>query len=42
MSQIIEKSYEYDIELHILFIDFKQAFDNIDRRSLYAIHDVLA
>jgi hypothetical protein len=34
MSQIIEKSYEYDIELHILFIDFKQAFDNINRRSL--------
>jgi hypothetical protein len=34
ISQIIEKSYEYDIELHILFIDFKQAFDNINRRSL--------
>jgi hypothetical protein len=34
MSQIIEKSYEYDIELHILFIDFKQAFDNINRHSL--------
>jgi hypothetical protein len=32
--QIIEKSYEHDIELHILFIDFKQAFDNINRRSL--------
>jgi hypothetical protein len=34
ISQIIEKSYEHDIELHILFIDFKQAFDNINRRSL--------
>jgi hypothetical protein len=34
ISQIIEKSYEYDIELYILFIDFKQAFDNINRRSL--------
>ena len=31
MQQILEKCYEYNIEMYILFIDFKQAFDSGDR-----------
>lgn len=34
ITQVIEKAYEHNIELHILFIDFKQAFDSINRCKL--------
>ena len=33
MQQILEKCYEYNIEMHVLFIDFKQAFDSADRQE---------
>jgi hypothetical protein len=26
MRQILEKCYGYNIEIHVLFVDFKQAF----------------
>jgi hypothetical protein len=33
MQQILEKCYEYNIEMHVLFTDFKQAFDSADRQK---------
>jgi hypothetical protein len=37
MRQILEKCYEYNIEMHILFIDLKQAFDSVDRQKIIQI-----
>ena len=35
LRHILEKGYEFNIELHILFIDFKQAFDKVNRQAMY-------
>jgi hypothetical protein len=34
MRQSMEKGFEYDVDFHMLFIDFQQAFDSIKRREL--------
>jgi hypothetical protein len=34
---ILEKLYELNLDLHLLFIDFKQAYDTIIRTHLYGI-----
>lgn len=36
IRQIMEKCWEYDRELHQMFIDFKQAFDRICRTKLWS------
>ena len=33
--QILEGCYEFGIELHNIFVDFKQAFDKLNRPKLY-------
>jgi hypothetical protein len=33
VRQTLEKIYVHDIELHLLFIDFKKAFDSINQKK---------
>ena len=37
LRSIIGKCYEYNITLHQLFIDFKQAYDSINKKKLMLI-----
>jgi sorting nexin-29 len=41
LRQILEKCGEHDKDTHHIFIDFKAAYDSIDRRSLYAAMEEL-
>lgn len=34
MRQIAEKHYEYNNDLHLLYVDFKQAYDSISRKTM--------
>ena len=33
----MEKPWEFNIDIHQLFVDFKQAYDSIDRQALFNI-----
>jgi hypothetical protein len=37
IRQILEKKWEYNGTVHQLFIDFKKAYDSINRKVLYNI-----
>ena len=41
IRQILEKAYEYNIIVHQLFVDFKQAYDSLDRHAFYVIMEEL-
>ena len=34
---MVEKFYEHDLNLHFLFIDYKQAVDSINREELFKV-----
>ena len=35
MRQILEKMEEFRISIHQLFVDFKSAYDSVDREQMY-------
>lgn len=37
IRQLAQKNWEFDQELHTLFVDFKKAYDSINRESIYKI-----
>ena len=37
IRQVLEKKWEYNEEVHQLFIDFKKAYDSVRREILYKI-----
>lgn len=37
VRQVQEKCWEYNIDIYQLFVDFKQAYDSIDRERLYTV-----
>jgi hypothetical protein len=37
LRQIIEETYKLSVDIHQLFNDYKQAYDNINRQQMYKI-----
>jgi len=37
VKNLLEKSWEHNVEIHQIFVDFQKAYDNIRRDKLYAI-----
>jgi sorting nexin-29 len=42
VRQVLEKFYTHDIDLHLLFIDFKNAFDSINKKKATGITTVFS
>jgi len=41
VKQIIEKSHEFDQDVPLLFVDFKAAYDSVNRERLWKVMDQL-
>lgn len=39
IRQLYQKTWEFNQELHTLYVDFKKAYDSINRKSIYKILD---
>jgi hypothetical protein len=37
IQQLVEKHREYNLETHLLFVDFKKVFDSVIRNKLWEI-----
>ena len=37
IRQVMEKFWEHDVDINLLIIDFKEAFDSINRKDLFKI-----
>lgn len=37
IKQVVEKAFEYKVQIEMLFIDFQQAFDTIRREQLMKV-----
>jgi hypothetical protein len=37
LRQMMEKHYAHSMDLHMLFVDFRNAFDNVNRKRLYEV-----
>jgi sorting nexin-29 len=35
IRQMMEKHYEHGMDLYILFVDFRKAFDSVNRERIY-------
>lgn len=40
IKQVAEKHYEYNKDLLLVFVDFKQAYDSIGRKELWKTMDI--
>jgi hypothetical protein len=34
---VLDEAFKFGIDLHLLFIDFKQAYDTVDRKYLFEV-----
>jgi len=41
VKQVVEKSYKFNKDIHLLFVDFKAAYDSINRRKFWEVMDQL-
>lgn len=37
VRQILSKHYEYNLDIHLVFVDFKEAYDKLIREELWNI-----
>lgn len=39
IKRITENSHEFDKDIHLLFVDFRAAYDSIDKECMHAYRD---
>lgn len=41
INQIIEKNHEFDKYIYLLFVDFKAAYDSVNRERIWMVMDIM-